>query len=129
MRILLACLAVVACAHARDLGPWAVEQTPGGQVTWQDRILEIKDVNGCTVWLRQELTAPVIIEYDAQVVMAGGPFDRLSDLNCFWMAQQSRSDGLVASVPPFRPRSGRVGALAARAGRGSDEVVAVTCYS
>jgi len=49
-------------------------------------ILEIKDVGGATVWFKNMITSPVLIEYDVQVIDQGGEFDRLSDLNCFWMA-------------------------------------------
>lgn len=69
-----------------DLAPWSIEQMPGGSVTVHDGALHIEDAAGATVWLRRKLTAPVEISYDATVVIAGGPHDRLSDLNCFWMA-------------------------------------------
>ena len=72
---------------------------PGGRVTVQDGALVIEDVAGCTVWYRHKLTAPVEIAYEATVVMQDGPFDRLSDLNCFWMAQTPKApEGLVAST-------------------------------
>ncbi len=73
-----------------DLRHWTVEQMPGGTVSVRDGALHIEDTNGVTVWLRQKLTAPVEITYDASVVTAGGPHDRLSDLNCFWMACDPR---------------------------------------
>jgi hypothetical protein len=34
-----------------------------------------------------------MIEYEARMVQAGGPNDRVSDLNAFWMATDSRSPG------------------------------------
>ena len=70
----------------------------------EDGALVIRDAGGCTVWWRERLTAPVEIEYEARVVMAGGPFDRLSDLNCFWMATDARKP---AEIP-----SGRTGRFA-----------------
>ena len=80
-----------------DLRAWAVEQLPGGKVASRDGALVINDVGGTTVWLREKLTAPVVISYEATVVVQGGPQDRLSDLNCFWMASDPRSPG----TPPF----------------------------
>ena len=71
----------------RDLHQWSVEQAPGGQVSQHDGALVIEDAGGTTVWFRSRLTAPVEISYEAEVVVRGGPHDRLSDLNCFWMAQ------------------------------------------
>ena len=85
-----------------DLTVWAVEQMPGGRVTSQGNALIIEDTAGATVWYREKLTAPVEISYDVTVVMRDGPFDRLSDLNCFWMAIDPPS-------PHLRPggRSGK----------------------
>jgi hypothetical protein len=45
---------------------------------------------GCTVWFRPELRGPVVIEYEATMISRGGPNDRVSDLNCFWMASDAR---------------------------------------
>ena len=81
------------------LAAFLIEQMPGGRVSAVDGALVIEDVGGCTVWLREPLTAAVEISYEATVVMAGGPFDRLSDLNCFWMAATPQSpEGLLAST-------------------------------
>ncbi|HEY3836989.1 MAG TPA: DUF6250 domain-containing protein, partial [Bryobacteraceae bacterium] len=38
-----------------------------------------------------ELSGPISIQYQARMIQAGGPHDRVSDLNCFWMATDSRS--------------------------------------
>jgi hypothetical protein len=69
-----------------DTARWLVEQRPGGLVTGGGGVLVIDDAGGCTVWFRPELTAPVIITYEATMLNRGGPHDRVSDLNCFWMA-------------------------------------------
>jgi hypothetical protein len=56
--------------------------------------MDIQTQGGCTVWLKQELTAPVEIDYEVTPISAGGQWDRVSDVNCFWMATDSRaSDG------------------------------------
>lgn len=64
------------------LAQWVVEQQPGGTVTARDGKLIIADQGGCTVWFRPRLTAPVVITYAARMSSAA----RVSDLNCFWMA-------------------------------------------
>ncbi len=46
---------------------------------------------GCTIWFRPELDSPVMIQYEARMVQAGGANDRVSDLNAFWMATDARS--------------------------------------
>ena len=88
-----------------DLLYWAAEQMPGGTVTVRARALDIQDAGGSTIWLREKITAPVEITYEATVVMAGGAHDRLSDLNCFWMAVDPRA----VDTPPFAPTHARTG--------------------
>ena len=70
-----------------DLNDWKVEQMKGGEVEIKDGKLEINDVAGCTVWFKKELKGPIMIEYDAVIIKNGGPQDRVSDMNCFWMAK------------------------------------------
>lgn len=95
------------------LANWHVELEQGGRVVATDGVLDIDVPRGCTVWFKPLLEGPVRIEYDAVVVSAGGPNDRGSDLNCFWMARDSRSpDDLFATV-----RSGRF-----------EDYHALTCY-
>jgi hypothetical protein len=55
----------------------------------------------------RKITAPVEISYDVTVVDAGGKHDRLSDLNCFWMAVDRRS-----ANPPYAPGQARSGKFA-----------------
>ncbi|MBL9189588.1 MAG: hypothetical protein JNK23_19060 [Opitutaceae bacterium] len=83
---------------------WAVEQMPGGTVTIRDGVIEIEDAAGCTVWWREKLTAPVAISYTVTVLDRGGPRDRVSDVNCFWMAADPRS-----TAAPFAPGQARSG--------------------
>lgn len=94
---------LVHAALAGDLSRWLVEQQPGGTVTMKDGALVITDKAGCTVWWKEKLRAPVKISYRAKV--AGG--ERVSDLNCFWMATDPR-------VPTdfFGAGSGRDGTFA-----------------
>jgi hypothetical protein len=95
---------VTGCVSTRapltaDLRHWAVEQMPGGSVTTRGDALVIEDAEGCTVWFRERLTAPVEISYEVTVVSLGGPRDRVSDVNCFWMASDPRAPG---SLPTGR---------------------------
>ena len=82
-------------ASGRD--HWVVEQMPGGSVTVNGGVLTIDDAGGCTAWWREKLTAPVVITYEATVVDAGGPHDRVSDLNCFWLASDPNRPDLLAA--------------------------------
>ena len=99
---------------SHNLAQWSVEQMPGGRVEIHDGALVIEDAGGTTGWFRPRLTAPVEITYEVEVVVRGGPHDRLSDLNCFWMAQD-----------PTQP----AGALpAGRSGRFKDHDTLLTYY-
>lgn len=91
-----------------DLRQWAVEQMPGGTVKVQDGAMMIEDAGGCTVWFRKKLTAPVEITYEITAVSAGGPHDRVSDVNCFWMSNDPRPP----SGPPFAAGHARTGKFA-----------------
>lgn len=76
-------------ARGSDLWRWELEK--GGSVAVRDGSLEIDVPGGCTVWLKPMLSGPLMISYEATAIAAGGPNDRLSDLNCFWMARDARS--------------------------------------
>lgn len=84
------------------LGRWLIEAEAPSRVQASGGVLEIDAPEGVSVWFRTELVGPVVIEYRAQAVSAGGSNDRVSDLNAFWMASDPRAPGdLIA-----RPRSG-----------------------
>jgi len=95
-----------------DLSRWVVEQQPGGTTTIQNGKLEIDDEAGCTIWFQPKLDGPIMIEYVATMIDEGGPNDRVSDLNCFWMAIDPQNpddlfadtdrDGLFANYHPLR---------------------------
>ncbi|RYZ19774.1 MAG: methyltransferase [Chitinophagaceae bacterium] len=67
---------------------WALELGGEDQKTCvvKNGYLELNTVGGVTAWYKKELQGNVLIEFDRTVVMEGGPNDRLSDLNQFWMA-------------------------------------------
>lgn len=87
-----------------SLENWVVEQMPGGRVSTRGDALVIEDARGCTAWFRQPLVAPVEITYEVTVVSRGGPFDRVSDVNCFWMASDPKAPEALPAA-----RSGRFG--------------------
>jgi len=87
----------------RNLDQWFVEIEKRGSVATKDGVLDIDVPAGVTVWFRHKLEGPVMITYEATVISAGGPNDRVSDLNSFWMATDPKSpDNLFA-----HPRSGK----------------------
>lgn len=69
-----------------NMSDWVPEQMPGGTTKTVNGTLEIDDAKGCTVWYRHKLKGPVMIEFEATMIQAGGANDNARDLNCFWMA-------------------------------------------
>jgi hypothetical protein len=86
----------------RGLGAWRVEMEKPGTVSAKNGVLDIDVPAGVTVWFRQELEGPVMIQYEATVISARGPNDRVSDLNSFWMATDPASPADIFA----RPRTG-----------------------
>ena len=79
-------------------GQWTAELEKGGSVTAGGCVLDIDVPRGCSLWFRKPFSGPILITYEATAVKAGGPNDRVSDLNCFWMARDVRTpDDLFAS--------------------------------
>lgn len=65
---------------------WVIEQQPNGKVDVVNGKMIIIDAKGCTVWFKQKLSGNISIQYEVTVIDNKGPYDRVSDLNCFWMA-------------------------------------------
>ncbi|MBN1362406.1 MAG: hypothetical protein JW993_17555 [Sedimentisphaerales bacterium] len=68
---------------SHGLSNWVAE---GGQPQLTGGEMELDTPVGSTVWFKPELSGNVLIEYDVIVLRMGGANDRVSDLNCFWMA-------------------------------------------
>lgn len=70
---------------------WRVEsESPDYRVTFRGDTAEILSPKGLTLWRKEKMSGKVTIEYDACVVVEKEG-DRLSDLNCFWMASDPQS--------------------------------------
>lgn len=81
-----------------DSGQWIAELEHGGSVSVAKGRLDIDVPAGATVWFKSPLQGPVLIQYEATVISAGEPNDRVSDLNCFWMARDSRDPSHIFAV-------------------------------
>jgi hypothetical protein len=81
-----------------DSEGWKSELEHGGSVTIGNGRLDIDVPAGATVWFKTMLQGPILIEYQATVISAGGTNDRVSDLNCFWMARDSRNPADLFAV-------------------------------
>ncbi|HEY5329041.1 MAG TPA: DUF6250 domain-containing protein [Acidobacteriaceae bacterium] len=85
------------------LASWRVEMERPGTVTAKNGTLDIDVPAGVTVWFRHKLNGPVMVQYEATVVSVGGPNDRVSDLNSFWMATGPTAPNDIFA----HPRSGK----------------------
>ena len=79
-----------------DTAIWKIElqPSPGSTVKVTDGSLQLQTGAGVTVWLTKLLKGNIMITYDRKVIMGSGPFDRLSDLNQFWMASDPHNPDL-----------------------------------
>ena len=75
---------------------WYVEsESPDYKVSVDKGTVEILSPKGLTMWFRKEMKGNIVIEYDARV-MEEREGDRLSDLNCFWMASDPEEGSVFA---------------------------------
>jgi hypothetical protein len=78
-----------------DLSNWLAE---GTQPQLTKGRMELDTPVGTTIWFKPRLFGNVLIEYDVIVIDHKGTNDRVSDLNCFWMATDpANPDNLFAA--------------------------------
>jgi hypothetical protein len=94
-------LRLYADAFRHGLDQWTLEAEKPAVVGVRDGVLDIDTPAGLTLWFRPELVGPVMIDYQALAVSAGGLNDRVSDLNAFWMARD-----VSGQSPLIHPRTG-----------------------
>ncbi|MEF8787616.1 MAG: DUF6250 domain-containing protein [Planctomycetota bacterium] len=71
-----------------DLSNWKAEgpvKPKLGEGPWEG-MMEVDTSGGLTTWFKKKLSGPVMIEYERIGWAKGGENDRVSDMNCFWMA-------------------------------------------
>ena len=94
--VLLASLTLLSCSLSNNqvlyeddfsgtLDNWVIEKRLGDYQI-KNSAFEIIDSLGCSIWFKEKLRAPLKISYEVTVIDSGGPLDRVSDVNCFWMA-------------------------------------------
>lgn len=71
-----------------DTSAWVIEsETPVDLLASVSQgVLDIDVPEGITIWNKTRFKGNVMFEFDVTVVKSGGSNDRVSDLNCFWMA-------------------------------------------
>lgn len=70
-----------------DLKNWTIEDhSANAQIVMSEDTLDITAPKGFTLWYNRKITGQYEIRYCVKVLMQGGRYDRLSDMNCFWAA-------------------------------------------
>ena len=73
---------------------WRMEaEDPASTVTWKGNVATIVAPKGLTLWCEQKMEGNVVVEYEARILADKRFKDeqghvRVSDLNCFWMADR-----------------------------------------
>lgn len=77
--------------NAREFNKyWRIESEGPYKLSFKGDTAEITAPKGLSLWRKEKMSGQTTIEYDAQVVTEA-PGDRLSDLNCFWMASDPKA--------------------------------------
>lgn len=100
---LLATQALLFQDDFRDGQQWVSEFEERGAVTFSEGAVDVIAPKGATLWFRPKLSGRIAIQYQIKAVANGDPFDRVSDLNCFWMATDPQRPADFFSPP----RSGK----------------------
>lgn len=80
---------------------WTLEaEDSGARVTWDGNTADIVSPRGTTLWFNQKMEGNVTIEYEAKVVVDDSQteWNRLSDLNCFWMASEPTASSVFKNL-------------------------------
>ena len=108
MRLSILALLLLAAPSLKAAPGWRIEaESPQTRILWRSDTLDITSPKGLSLWWEEPLQAPCRISYRASVVMEGGPCDRLSDLNCFWMASEPSAEGDLSPMKHAGRRGGR----------------------
>lgn len=78
---------------------WVIESEASDYRLLLQDTIDIYAPKGFTLWNRKKLKAPCTIEYDACIVDEGKEYERLSDLNCFWMANDPKANTVFDRIP------------------------------
>lgn len=96
-------LPYLASSQEEKTAGWIAEDESGTmQLTQSADTMEIIAPQGLTLWYAPRLAGAYEIRYTACLVMQGGEYDRLSDLNCFWAANDPSRPGDLFSRSEWR---------------------------
>jgi len=74
---------------------WFVEsESPDYKLSFRGDTCEIISPKGLTLWRKEKLYECMTVEYDVMVVDEGMKGDRVSDMNCFWLASDPNAEDI-----------------------------------
>lgn len=78
---------------------WTVESESSDYcLTFSGDTCDIVSPKGLTLWRKQKMSQGMAVEYDVMVVDEGQEGDRLSDMNCFWLASDPQAKDVFAGL-------------------------------
>lgn len=92
---------------------WTLEEASGKlHIIQKKDTMEIIAYDGFTLWYNYRLIGDYQIRYKVKMIMDGNEYDRLSDLNCFWGANDPKNpDNIFAQGTWRRGRFDRYNTL------------------
>ena len=77
-----------------DSSLWVEEihMNEGSEITYSSNNMDINTSKGATIWFNKKLSGEVIIRYQITILDQNGPNDRVSDMNCFWMFSDPKTE-------------------------------------
>lgn len=78
---------------------WTVEAEKDYDLKFNNDTLQISTAKGFTLWFNRKIRGNCRIEYSAMVANDNKKGDRLSDLNCFWMARDTSASDFWQRSP------------------------------
>ncbi len=70
------------------------EEPATSSIQLVDSKLDVSTSMGATLWFNKKLSGNILITFNVKVIDAGGPNDRVSDLNAFWMATDPANENI-----------------------------------
>ncbi len=77
------------------------EKPEGSSIGFVQSTMDVSSAAGASIWFKRQLEGNIVVMYDATVVVNGGPNDRVSDLNAFWMATDPKNKDLFTRKGKF----------------------------
>lgn len=104
--LLLGCLLITLSVSASSVSGlnqkqfkryWQIEsESPDYRLSFLGDTCEIVSPKGLTLWRKEKMTFNTTVEYDVCVMDEGKDGDRLSDMNCFWLASDPQKKDIWA---------------------------------